>query len=51
MWDLRKINELASIDFGPQSANKLAFDPSGTTLAVASNDGACKLYAFDSDES
>jgi WD40 repeat protein len=45
LWDLRKISELASVDFGTQAANKIAFDPSGNTLAVASSDGSCKLYS------
>ncbi|KAJ3334065.1 Sperm-associated antigen 16 protein [Blyttiomyces sp. JEL0837] len=43
-WDIRNVSELESIDFGPHPANKLAFDPSATTLAVASNDGSTKLY-------
>lgn len=43
LWDLRKTSELASVNFGPHSANSVAFDPSGTVLAVASNDGSTKL--------
>ncbi|KAJ3212750.1 Sperm-associated antigen 16 protein [Entophlyctis luteolus] len=42
-WDIRNVSELETIDFGPHSANKVALDPAGNTLAVASNDGSVKL--------
>ena len=42
-WDLKMTSEMASVDFGPHSANTVAFDPSGSVLAVASNDGSAKL--------
>ena len=35
---------------GPQSANKLGFDPSGKILSVASNDGYAKILSiYDKD--
>jgi len=34
---------MATLNYGPSSANKLSFDPSGTILAVASDDGKCKM--------
>ncbi|KAI8897792.1 WD40-repeat-containing domain protein [Globomyces pollinis-pini] len=42
-WDLRMTSELDSIDTGTRSANKLAFDPSGTILGVTTNSGTVKL--------
>ena len=42
-WDIRNVSELDSLDFGPHPANKLSFDPSGTILAVGSNDGNTKM--------
>ncbi|KAI8825224.1 WD40-repeat-containing domain protein [Fimicolochytrium jonesii] len=42
LWDLRSASELASADFGPHAANKVAFDGSGSTVVVASNDGMCR---------
>ncbi|KAI8813751.1 WD40-repeat-containing domain protein [Cladochytrium replicatum] len=42
-WDLRKVSELESVDFGPHPGNRLGFDASGNVLAVASNDDQCKL--------
>ncbi len=43
-WDIRQPTQLDSIDFGPHSANKLSFDPSGQVLAVAGNDGTIRVY-------
>jgi sperm-associated antigen 16 protein len=43
-WDIRNVSELSSLEFGPEAANKIAFDPSGNILAVASNDKSTKLY-------
>ncbi|TPX56828.1 hypothetical protein PhCBS80983_g04236 [Powellomyces hirtus] len=45
LWDMRNVSELGSLDFGPHPANRISFDPNGTTLAVASNNGACRLVA------
>eukprot|EP00842_Homolaphlyctis_polyrhiza_P000086 jgi/Hompol1/1078/HPOL_001374-RA len=42
-WDLRNVQELSSHNLGPYPANKLAFDPSAGTLAVASNDGSVRF--------
>jgi len=36
------VQELGSIDLGMHSANEVAFDRSGTVLAVASDDGTIK---------
>jgi len=45
VWDIRSnSSELVTLNYGPSSANKLSFDLSGTILAVASDDGQCKIY-------
>lgn len=44
LWDVRTVGCMASMDLGPHPANRVAFDPSGTVLAIASNDGAVKMY-------
>lgn len=43
MWDVRSVACMATIDLGPHPANRLDFDPSGTVLGVASNDGTVKM--------
>jgi WD40 repeat protein len=35
---------MATSDLGPYPANRVAFDPSGTVLSIASNDGSVKMY-------
>ncbi len=50
VWDMRTMTERTRLDTGPYPANKMAFDPSGTVLAVASDDGALKLYNFNTKE-
>ena len=43
MWDVRTVACMATTDLGPHPANRLDFDPSGTVLGVASNDGTVKM--------
>jgi WD40 repeat protein len=42
LWDVRKVAEYATINVGPQSANRCCFDPSGLVIAIASNDQRIK---------
>ncbi|KAG5456975.1 MAG: WD40-repeat-containing domain protein, partial [Olpidium bornovanus] len=45
LWDVRNLYaELDMVDLGPHPSNRLCFDPSGTITAVASNEGAVKLW-------
>ena len=37
-------NVLTTLDFGPHPGNRVAFDPSTTVLAIASNDGMVKMF-------
>jgi WD40 repeat protein len=39
LWDLRNTTQALHVETGASGANKLAFDPSGNILAVASNSG------------
>lgn len=48
LWDVRSVGSLASVDLGPHPANRVAFDPSGSVLAVASNDGSVRMYEIAS---
>ncbi|XP_040915394.1 sperm-associated antigen 16 protein [Toxotes jaculatrix] len=49
LWDIRKpASAMAIVDVGPLGANQVAFSPSGSTLAVASNDGLVRLVEVDS---
>ena len=43
LWDVRTVACMATLDLGPHPANRLDFDPSGTVLGVASNDGTVKM--------
>ncbi len=43
LWDARNLHQAQTISIGPHSSNKVAFDPSGKCLAVASNGGYCHL--------
>ena len=43
MWDVRTVACMTTVDLGPHPANRLDFDPSGTVLGVASNDGTVKM--------
>jgi WD40 repeat protein len=43
LWDIRNVTELHTFNVGPHPSNKIAFDPSGSNIAVASNDGTVKL--------
>lgn len=45
LWDLRNTLEAAHIDTGRHAANKIAFDPSGNILSVASNNGSVKFVS------
>lgn len=42
-WDIRSITTLETVHFGPDAANKMSLDPSGNTVAVASQNGFVKL--------
>lgn len=42
LWDVRMVTERLTINVGPHSANKCAFDSSGEVLAIASEDGSIK---------
>ena len=42
-WDIRAVSELHSVNLGPYPANKLTLDPSGSVVAVASNDGSVRI--------
>ncbi|KAJ3053562.1 Sperm-associated antigen 16 protein [Rhizophlyctis rosea] len=42
-WDIRAVSELHSVNLGPYPANKLSLDPSGSVVAVASNDGSVRV--------
>jgi len=44
LWDVRMVGPMASCELGPHPANRLAFDPCGAVLAVASNDSSIKMY-------
>ena len=44
LWDVRTVGCMSTVDLGPHTANRVAFDPSGTVLSIASNDGAVKMY-------
>ncbi|RUS86529.1 hypothetical protein EGW08_005721 [Elysia chlorotica] len=48
LWDVRSVAPMASFEVGPHPANKLAFDPSGGVLAIASNDSIIKMYEINS---
>lgn len=51
LWDLRMTCEIESFETG-SAANKLTFDPSGTILGVAGNNGIIKfIYATDKNRS
>ena len=43
LWDVRTVACMNTLDLGPHPANRLDFDPSGTVLGVASNDGTVKM--------
>lgn len=43
LWDVRTVGCMATHDLGPYPSNRVAFDPSGTVLAIASNDGSVKM--------
>ncbi|CAG2192150.1 Sperm-associated antigen 16 protein,Flagellar WD repeat-containing protein Pf20 [Mytilus edulis] len=44
LWDVRANAPMISLDVGPHPSNRLAFDPTGTVVAVASNDSTVKMY-------
>jgi WD40 repeat protein len=44
LWDVRVVKEIVSLNMGPHQANMVAFDPSGSVLAVASNDASIRMY-------
>jgi WD40 repeat protein len=43
------IAERNSYDTGVKGANKIAFDPSGTLLAIALSDGTVKFWGVEED--
>ena len=43
LWDVRTVGCMSTHDLGPHPSNRVAFDPSGTVLAIASNDGSVKM--------
>ncbi|TPX44436.1 hypothetical protein SeLEV6574_g04504 [Synchytrium endobioticum] len=43
VWDARNMIEAVTVPCGPSGANYVAFDPSGSVLAVASDDGFCRI--------
>lgn len=49
LWDVRMVAEMASIDVGPHSANKVSLDRSGKVLAVACDDAAVKCFSLKGD--
>lgn len=44
VWDTRTGSEITSIAAGPSPANRVAVDRTGTIVAIASDDGSCKLF-------
>lgn len=50
MWDNRTCALISSIDTGPHPANRVAFDGSGSVLAIASNDGTVKILDISSGQ-
>ena len=50
LWDVRTVTCMSTVDLGPHPANRVAFDPSGTVLATASNDGAVKMVEVASGQ-
>ncbi|XP_029300711.1 LOW QUALITY PROTEIN: sperm-associated antigen 16 protein [Cottoperca gobio] len=49
LWDIRKpALAVAMVDAGPLAANRVAFNPSGKTLAVASTDCLVRVVEVDS---
>lgn len=47
VWDVRNACIAASIDVGPHSINRVAFDLGSNVVACASNDGLVKLYEIE----
>ncbi|TPX31721.1 hypothetical protein SmJEL517_g04996 [Synchytrium microbalum] len=43
VWDARNMSEFVTVPCGPSGANRVCFDPSGYVLAVASDDGFCRI--------
>ena len=43
VWDARNMKERVTVPCGPSGANFVSFDPSGNVLAVASDDGFCRM--------
>ncbi|KAI0233259.1 Sperm-associated antigen 16 protein [Lamellibrachia satsuma] len=50
LWDMRTGAPMVSTDCGPHPSNKVAFDPSGTVLAIASNDSTIRMYEIGSGQ-
>lgn len=44
LWDVRTVAPMVSFDVGPHPANRVAFDPTGAVVAIASNDATVKMY-------
>lgn len=42
---------MKTLDFGPHPGNRVAFDPSTTVMALASNDGMIKMYDITGEKS
>ena len=48
-WDVRKVAVIETHDFGPYSANSVAFNPLSTMVVAASDDGSLKSYNLQSN--
>ena len=46
-WDVRNVKELFRINCGPTSANRVALDPSGQTVFIASDDGSIRVCSTE----
>jgi len=44
LWDIRMVHERLHINSGEHAVNQAKFDPSGTMLAVGSDEGVVKLF-------
>ena len=45
LWDVRMVAEIAAIASGPHPCNAAAFDASGSSLAVGSDDGIVRFVS------
>ena len=45
LWDVRMVAEVAAVACGPHPCNAAAFDASGSSLAVGSDDGIVRFVS------